>query len=99
MTDKDTGAVVPLTGQTFEMTIKDTNGGTVLLTMPIVTDKITTGIYIPSPTDGIMFLQIMRADSVTVGEGYFPFEIIRTDSDGLLSVYITGEIQFYTRDF
>jgi hypothetical protein len=96
----DTGGVAnDVTGFVFVMTIKDENGGSTLLTLPIVGDNITTGIYIPDPTSGVLMLLITDTDSIAVGGGVYPYEIASTDTDGLISPFMQGTIQFLDRGY
>lgn len=90
---------IDITSDTFQMVIKDSLGGTILLTLNEVGDTMTTGLYIPMPALGLIFIQIMAADSLLVGEGIFPYEMTRTDPDGLLHIFMQGTIEFTNRGF
>jgi hypothetical protein len=93
------GTAIDLTGSVFAMSIKDTIGGSVLLSLPIVGDNLTTGLYIPTPINGEIFVQITEADSIAVGEGVFPYEMTRTDTDGKDFIFMQGTIQFIDRGY
>jgi len=93
------GIGVDISDDTFEMTIKDALGGSLLLTMPEVLDNETTGLYIPTPTDGKIYIQITEADTVIIGAGTFPYEMTRTDVDGLKTIFMQGTIQFTNRGY
>jgi len=95
------GAAVNITGFDFVMTVKDTLGGSVILTLPIVGTNLLTGFYIPSPTTGILFLQISKADTtaITGGVGVYPYEIVVTDPDTKENIYFQGTIEFIDRGF
>lgn len=96
----DTGGVVnDITGFVFVMTIKDEIGGSILLTLPIVGDAVTTGIYIPDPTNGILMLLITDTDSIATGGGVYPYEMTSTDTAGLISPFMQGTIQFLDRGY
>lgn len=93
------GIGVDISDDSFEMTIKDTIGGTILLTLPEVLNNITTGLYIPTPTGGKIFIQIIEADTVTMGAGVFPYEMTKTDSDNLTTIFMEGTIEFIDRGY
>lgn len=100
LTYQDTsGVAIDVTSYVFVMTIKDENGGATLLSLPIVGDNLTTGIYIPVPTNGILNLQITDTDAGIVGGGVFPYELAVTDPDGLISPFMQGTIQFLDRGY
>jgi hypothetical protein len=80
------------------MTIKDALGGSTLLTLPIVGDALTTGLYIPDPTNGQIFVQMTAADTTTVGAGVFPYEMTKTLSTKL-TIYMQGTIEFINRGY
>jgi hypothetical protein len=80
------------------MTIKAALGGTTLLTLPIVSDAVTTGIYIPSPLTGKAFIQISAADTVTLGAGTFPYEMTKTISSKT-KISMEGTIQSIDRGY
>ena len=90
--------VTDLTNLTFVMVIKDSIGGTTLLTLNEVNDAVTTGLYI-TPTIGIINMIITDTDSTTMGSGNFPYEMVHTDLLGHSEIFMQGNIQFFTRDF
>lgn len=94
-----TDTPIDITGFDFNMTIKDKLGGTILLTLPTVGDNLTTGFFIPSPITGIINMQITQADTVLVGNGTFPYELIETDPDGKDFIFMQGTIQFFDKNF
>lgn len=93
------GTAIDITGFVFAMTIKDSIGGATLLSLPIVLDDDTTGLYIPIPTDGQIFVQITQADTIATGAGIFPYEMTMTDLDSKDSIFMQGTIQFIDRGF
>lgn len=93
------GVGIDISDDTFEMTIKDAIGGSIILTLPEVLDDITTGLYIPTPTGGKIFIQILEADTVTIGAGTFPYEMTKIDSDGLKTIHMEGTIEFIDRGY
>lgn len=93
------GVGVDISDDTFEMTIKDVVGGSVILTLPEVLDNITTGLFIPTPIGGKIFIQIMEADTTTVGAGKFPYEMTKVDSDNLKTIFMQGTIEFIDRGY
>lgn len=93
------GAVIDITGETFVMTIKDVLSGSTLLTLSIVGDNLTTGFFIPSPTTGIINMQITDTDTGLIAAGFYPYETIRTDVDSKKTVFMQGNIQFFSRGF
>jgi hypothetical protein len=99
LTYEDNGTAINLTGYIFVMTIKASLGGSILLTLPIVGNNTTTGLYIPAPTNGQIFVQILEADTITVGNGIFPYEMTITDSFGLESIFMQGTIEFIDRGY
>jgi len=99
LTVTDEGGIVDLTGSTLEMIIKDTLGGATIMTLPVVLDADTTGFYIPSPTTGIVNMQITAVDSGLIAEDWYVYETILTDSAGKIGIFMQGSIQFSTRDF
>lgn len=99
LTYEDDGTAIDITDFTFAMTIKASIGGSTLLTLPIVTDNITTGLYIPDPTNGEIFIQIIKAATISTGDGVFPYEMIMTDASSLDSIFMQGTIQFIDRGY
>jgi len=99
LTYEDNGTAINITGFVFAMTIKASIGGATLLTLPIVGDNTTTGLYIPDPTNGEIFVQILAADTITVGAGVFPYEMTITDPSGLISIFMQGTIEFIDRGY
>lgn len=93
------GVGIDISNDTFLMTIKTAAGGTLLLNMPEVSDNITTGLYIPTPTDGKIYIQIMEADTVIIGAGVWAYEMTKTDSDNLTTIHMEGTIEFLNRGF
>ena len=100
LTFKDaSGAAIDITGQTLVMIIKDELEGATLLTLSIVGDKLTTGFFIPSPTTGIINMQITDTDTNSIAVGLYPYETIRTDTDSKKTIFMQGNIQFSERGF
>lgn len=97
LTYENLGIPINITGFSFAMTIKDSIGGATLLSLPIVLNNTTTGLYIPDPTNGQIFVQITDADTTTIGAGVFPYEMIKTDPSSKISIFMQGTIQFIDR--
>ena len=89
------GNAIDLTGSVLVMTIKDDDGNTIL-NLPIVGDDATTGLFIPIPSNGIFFIQIIESDSLPVADGTYKQEIIIT-SDGRDEIFMVGLIEFKNR--
>lgn len=90
---------VNITGFVFVMTIKAALGGATLLTLPIVGDNLTTGFYIPSPTTGVLNMQITDTDAGLIAEGVYPYEMTVVDTDSKVDIFMQGTIQFAERGF
>jgi len=95
----DNNDAVNITGLVFVMTIKDALAGTTLLTLPIVGDNLTTGFYIPSPTSGVLNMQITDTDVALIAEGVYPYEMTVVDGDSKVEIFMQGTIQFSERGF
>ena len=52
--------IVDLTGLTFQLVVKDILAGSVLFTLDHVGDNLTTGLYIPNPSSGVINIQIIK---------------------------------------
>jgi len=90
----DDNQVTDFTDFDFLMTIQDKVSGADLLLLPVVVDDQTTGIYIPDPTNGEIFIQIRKAESATVGAGDFKYNISITDPSGNENLFSYGGISF-----
>jgi hypothetical protein len=90
---------IDLTSLTFAMTIKDSLGGSILLSLAEVGDAITTGIYIPSPTTGVLNILITDTSSSSIVAGNYPYEITYTQANGLIFPFMIGKIQVTDRGF
>lgn len=99
LTYENEGEPIDLTSSVFVMTIKAAIGGATLLSLPIVGDNVTTGLYIPVPLDGQITVQITKADTITVGDGVFPYQMVRTDPSSNESIFMQGTIQFVDRGY
>lgn len=93
------GLPVNITGFDFNMLIKDALGGATLLTLPTVNDNVTTGFFFPSPTTGIINMQITDTDTALIASGTYPYEMTITDGDSKIDIFMQGEIQFFERGF
>ena len=93
------GDAIDVTNDTFVLIIKDALDGSALLTLNEVGDNLTTGLYIPSPTSGIINIQITDTDVGTIAAGSYPYEMNRTDSDSKLFIFMQGTVQFSDRGF
>ena len=95
MTEADAdGIATDYTGFDFSMSIQAKNTAVDLLTLPVVGNDTTTGIYIPDPTSGEIFIQIRKADSIIVGKGDFNYSIRITDPSANEDVFSYGNISF-----
>jgi len=95
MTDTDPdGIATDFTGFDFSMSIQAKNTNVDLLTLSVVGDLVTTGIYIPDPTAGEIFIQIRKADTIVVGKGDFNYSIRITDPSANEDVFSYGNISF-----
>tara|TARA_R100000808_G_C2081635_1_gene105250 strand:+ start:255 stop:635 length:381 start_codon:yes stop_codon:yes gene_type:complete len=90
---------VDITDYTFSGSIKDSLGGSEILALPTISDDQTTGLYIPDPTNGQIFLQIKKEQSALISAGDYPFRITRTYPNTDQDVFAEGEITFYERGF
>jgi hypothetical protein len=93
------GVVIPITTDTFVMVIKDALDGSILLTLPEVGDNVTTGLYIPTPTSGVINIQITDTDVTALAVGIYPYEMTITDTDGKVDIFAQGTIQVIDRGF
>ncbi len=83
---------IDLTGVTLSMSIQAKNSAVDLLTLAIVGDDSTTGIYIPDPTTGEFYIQIRSADTVTLTAGDYVYFISYTDTNGNATRFLYGGI-------
>lgn len=91
--------IVDLTGIVFQLVVKDSLGGLVLFTLDHVGDNLTTGLYIPNPSSGVINIQITQSDVASQAAGVYPYEMTKTDTDGLLTIFSQGTLQFSDRGF
>jgi hypothetical protein len=100
LTYKDSlGAVIDLTNLEFSMTIKDSLGGTTLLSLVEVGSISLTGMYIPSPTTGVINIQVTDTDTSSIAEGVYPYQIQVVDADDKVEIFMQGTIEFHSRGF
>ena len=97
-TDNNNDAV-NITGLLFVMTIMAARAGETILKLPIVGDNLTTGFFIPSPTTGVLNMQITDTDVALIAAGVYPYEMTVTDTDSKEEVFMQGTIQFAERGF
>ncbi len=90
---------INITGFDFNMIIKDSLGGATVLTLSIVGDNLTTGFYIPNPTLGIINMQITDVDTGLIAAGNYPYEMLSTDTDSKVKIFMQGILQFSERGF
>jgi len=90
----DDGIATDYTGFDFSMSIQAKNTDVDLLTLSVVTDAVSTGIYIPEPTAGEFFIQIRKADSIALGKGDYNYSIRITDPSGNEDLFSYGDISF-----
>jgi hypothetical protein len=88
-----------LTDDTLEMTIKDELGGAALAILGEVGDNTSDGLYIPTPTNGQVFIQIADTTSSFYSEGIYPYQITRVDVDSKKFIWMQGTIEFFNRGF
>lgn len=95
MTDTDPDSIaIDFTGFDFSMSIQAKNTDVDLLTLSVVGDDTTTGIYIPDPTTGEIFIQIRKADSTSLGAGDYNYTIRITDPSLNEDLFAYGNISF-----
>lgn len=85
---------IDYTGFDFSMSIQAKNTAVDLLTLSVVGDDTSTGIYIPAPTTGEIFIQIRKADSTTLGAGDYVYSIRITDPSLNEDLFSYGDISF-----
>ncbi|HIP08243.1 MAG TPA: hypothetical protein EYG65_00750 [Rhodospirillales bacterium] len=95
----DENGDIDLTGFTLEMTIKDALGGATLLVLPTVGDALTTGLFIPTPTNGEVKAQITSVSSAAVAAGVHPYQTTITNPSGQTEIWMQGTIEFSNRGF
>lgn len=88
----DQEMAIDLTGFDFSMSIQAKNTAVDLLTLSVVGDDSSTGIYIPEPTTGEIFIQIRKADSTTLGAGDYVYSIRITDPSLNEDLFSYGDI-------
>ena len=90
-TDDDENAI-DFTGFDFSMSIQAKNTAVDLLTLSVVGDDSSTGLYIPEPTTGEIFIQIRKAD--TLASGDYVYSIRITDPSANEDLFAYGNISF-----
>ena len=90
-TDDDEIAI-DFTGFDFSMSIQAKNTAVDLLTLSVVGDDTSTGLYIPEPTTGEIFIQIRKAD--TLASGDYVYSIRITDPSANENLFSYGGISF-----
>tara|TARA_R110002167_G_scaffold266022_1_gene472735 strand:- start:483 stop:851 length:369 start_codon:yes stop_codon:yes gene_type:complete len=88
------GSAIDLTGFLINMSIQAKNSAVDLLSLSIVGDDQTTGIYIPDPATGEFYIQIRKADSTTLGSGSYDYSIRLTDVSLNESLFMYGTTSF-----
>lgn len=86
-----------ISGDTFDLIIKDVIDGTTLLVLTNVLVPDTTGFYVNNAFLGDVDMRITAADTVAVGEGVFRYEWNRTISGGFIKLEGYGTMQFSDR--
>lgn len=76
------------------MVIQERNTTTTVLTLDIVANDFTTGIYIPDATLGQLFIQIRKADTTAVGKGNYDYVIKEINPSGYERPWMHGAITF-----
>jgi len=94
--DED-GATEDITGDVFELIIKDMIDGSVLLTLNNTLVLDTTGFYVNDAGTGDMDMRITATDTIIVGGGVFRYEWNRTSSSGFIKLEGYGTMQFSDR--
>jgi len=92
-TDSDDNAI-DLTGYDFSMSIQAKNTNVDLLTLSVVGDDSSTGIYISDAEAGEFYIQIRKADSTSVGSGSYDYAIRITNPSGDEDLFMYGGINF-----
>jgi len=76
------------------MSIQAKNTAVDLLTLSIVGDNSTTGIYISDAESGEFYIQIRKEDSTSVGKGQYNYAIRITDPSSNEDLFMYGDINF-----
>ena len=97
LTIKADGVVQDITGNTYQMLIKDRNDGTILLDLGNEADTTVSGFYLDEPSNGHLFLTIINTDVTALGVGSFVYDIVETDTNSVKSLYMQGTVQVKAR--
>ena len=89
----DSGVPFDMTGSSFSMSIQAQSTDVDLLTLTATGDAITTGLYIPAPTTGVMNIQITVSDINTIGAGVFDYAITMIDTLSRSMIIMSGEFE------
>ena len=93
VTYKPSGKLFDFTDYTVTLEIED-NEGTTILSLSEVTDEVTTGIYIPTPTNGEIFIQIRQAQSTLISPDSYRYYINLLSAGGDLTPMLSGQMSF-----
>lgn len=97
----DDGATPPvaidLTGFDLAMNIKLATETVNFLTLGIVGDLDTTGIFLADPTTGVFQIVITEADTATATATDYNYEIVITDPASKETTFLYGLIKFAER--
>jgi len=93
ITYKPSGSLFDFTDYTVTMEIEDSSGNSIL-SLAEVGDETTTGIYIPDPDSGEIFIQIRQAESGAISANSNLYYINLLSSGGDLTPMLSGQISF-----
>ncbi len=85
---------IPLENYSFSMSIRPKNSSTDLLTLFIVNDQVTSGLYIPDFNSGAFYIQVRQAQTLAVGAGMFDYFIPMTTPSGDNELFLYGDVSF-----
>jgi hypothetical protein len=93
------GSPVDFTGFTFAMNIKLPADPANFLTLGMVTDLDTTGIFMPNPASGIFQIIFTEATTATAAEPDtdYNYDIVITNPSGKEETFLYGLIKFVQR--
>ncbi len=92
--ESEDGSPTVFTGYTFNMDIKDTKGGTTLLSLTNVSDQVSTGFYIVPTENEVIEMIITDTDSGTFADGTYVYELRSTDTLSRTKLFMYGTIRF-----
>lgn len=91
------GVPIDLTAYSISMSIRENGSETDFLTLGIVGDLNSTGIYIAAPSTGIFKIVITKADTALADNISYNYEIVLTDPSSKESTFLYGVFAFKKR--